>query len=89
MSRQKQATRREIPLATWARREGIAPRTAQRKFHEGTLPVPTRVTQSGRLMVIAEVDRPTPTVEDIAATVASLRRQMNRIERKLDRVLTG
>ncbi len=38
-------------LLDWARRAGMSRATAYRRFHEGTLPVPTRRTPTGRIVV--------------------------------------
>jgi predicted site-specific integrase-resolvase len=79
----RRQTKREIRLSTWAEREGLSLRTAQRMFHRGTLPVPTKVTSTGRLMVLVDE----PTRDELATEVARLRRQNARLECKLDRVL--
>lgn len=82
--------KQRLKLSTWARREGIPIRTAQRRFHEGSLPVPTMVTETGRLMVLVDDDRAPPmTPEELTREVQALKRQQNRIERKLDAVLTA
>jgi len=82
--------KRKMKLSTWARREGIHPRTAQRLFHQGKLPVPTMVTETGRLLVLVDDDRVPPlTPEELTHEVQALKRQQNRIESKLDDVLTA
>ena len=82
--------KRKLKLSTWARREGIHPRTAQRRFHEGSLPVPTFVTDTGRLMVLVDDDRAPPmTPEELTREVQALKRQQNRIESKLDRLMSA
>lgn len=76
--------KRKMKLSTWAKKEGIPLRTAQRKFHEGTLPVPTMVTETGRLIVLVEeAQRPTLTPEEMTEMLFALKAQLNRIERKL------
>lgn len=48
------------------------------------------VTETGRLMVLVDDDRAPPmTPEELTREVQALKRQQNRIERKLDAVLTA
>ena len=54
-------------------------------FHRGALPVPAKVTDTGRLMVLVDE----PTRDELATEVARLREQNSRLERKLDRVLVA
>jgi hypothetical protein len=84
------ARKRKLKLSTWARREGMNLRTAQRLFHQGKLPVPTFTTETGRLMVLVNDDRAPPmTPDELTREVVALKRQQNRIESKLDEVLAA
>ena len=47
-------------LADWALEQGIPLRTAQRMYHRGDLPVPAKVTETGRIMVFVPVDGAEP-----------------------------
>jgi hypothetical protein len=55
----------------------------------GELPVPFRVTETNRIMVIVEADEFPPTLSNREMTemLFALRRQLNAIEEKLDSVL--
>jgi hypothetical protein len=78
-----------MKLSEWAENEGINLRTAQRMHNRGTLPVPVFVTDTGRIMVHVTVEeRETLTLEDMTDIVLGLRAQLNRIESKLDEVLS-
>lgn len=77
--------RREIKLSTWARREGINLRTAQRMHSRGELPVPSRVTETGRIKVFVEEPAPENTTELIyrlQKEVRDLRRRVEELERR-------
>jgi hypothetical protein len=78
--------KREIKLSEWAEWEGINLRTAQRMHSRGELPVPVRVTATGRIMVLVPEDEgPTPhTPEELKAMLFAIQQQLASIERKLD-----
>lgn len=78
--------RREIPLSEWASREGVNLRTAQRMHHRGELPYPSKVTSSGRINLIVP-ESEYPAEPDLASQFFDLKRQLNRIEAKLDELL--
>jgi len=63
-------------------------RTAQRRFQAGDLPVPTFITDTGRLMVIVEEDYRKPlSPEEATDAIFDLKRQQNRLEEMLREVL--
>jgi len=71
-------------LADWAKREGINLRTAQRMHARGQLPVPSSMTDTGRIIVMAPVDQPLPTArEELLAELRNLEERANRIKAKL------
>jgi len=83
MGRGRPTGKRKMKLSTWAKREGIPIRTAQRRFHEGSLPVPTFVTDTGRLMVLVEDPHPALSAEEVTEMLFAIKSQLNRIERAL------
>jgi hypothetical protein len=58
-------------------------------FHRKELPVPTKVTGTGRLMVLVDDEEfPEPlTLDEATARIQQLENQYRRLEGKLDRVL--
>lgn len=88
-ARQPRGHRRWVRLSQWASREGIPKRTAQRMFHRKELPVPTKVTGTGRLLVLVdEADWPEEmTSGEMSVRLRRLESQYARLEDKLDRVL--
>ena len=80
--------RETIKLSTWAKREGINLRTAQRMHQRGELPVPAFVTDTGRILVFVEVEpKQSQQSEEVTEELRSLREQVARLERKLDKAL--
>jgi len=78
-----------VKLSQWASRRGIPKRTAQRMFHRNEIDAPTKVTSTGRLLVLVdEAEFPeSMTLEQATARIRQLEDQQRRIERKLDLVL--
>jgi len=76
-------SRKQIKLSTWAKRERIHIRTAQRMHQRGELPVPAFVTSTGRIMVVVE-EEPLLNPREVTNMLHALKRQLDRIERKLD-----
>ena len=78
--------KRKVRLSEWARRHGVPLRTAQRRFHEGSLPVPTMVTETGRLMVIVEGNGDKPLTPAEREELFLLRRHVDLVEKRFDRL---
>lgn len=78
-------TRMPMRLADWAKREGINLRTAQRMHARGQLPVPSSVTDTGRIIVMVPVDQtPLPADrEELLAELRDLEERASRIKAKL------
>jgi len=77
---------RWVRLSEWAVEEGIPLRTAQRMFHEGRLPGPTRTTEKGRLHVLVR-KQAKMSPDDVARMLFQIKQQLNRVEAKLDTLL--
>lgn len=79
-------SRREIPLSKWARKQGMSKRTVQRQAQRGELPVPCRVNSQGRYMVLVDAAefKTALSPEELTDMLFALKRQLDRIERKLD-----
>ena len=79
--------RRTMKLSAWAALEGINLRTAQRMAQRGDLPVPHFTTDTGRVMVTVQDEGRQPlTAQEMTEMLFALKRQLNRIEAKLDEV---
>lgn len=74
--------RREMKLSTWARKEGIPLRTAQRMHQRGELPVPAKVTETGRIMVFVEEADLTP--EELTELIHSLQKEVRDLRRRVE-----
>jgi hypothetical protein len=76
---------RTIPLSEWAEHEGVSLRSAQRMFHRGSIPYPTRVDQQGHFLVTVPT---TKFPETPPSELAEVKRRLARIEGKLDELLS-
>lgn len=76
---------RTIPLSEWALHEGVSLRSAQRMFHKGAVPYPTRVNDQGHFLVTVPSDL---FQEEPNTELAAVKRRLSRIEGKLDELLS-